>query len=282
MAFRASWIQRQLADRLIELREQQDNMSIAAAAKAVGFSRFKLQRIERAEVQVEPRDVVRLCRVYRTSEEEMERLCEWAIQSRTDTWWDRYEQWTSPSYAAFIGYENEARRADTIQPVLLPGLLQTEMYARGLYAGSVMIPDPERVEGLVQVRMLRRRRLTEPEQPLELAAVIGEAALRKPYGGSQAFHMQLKYLRELMDLPNVSVRVVTLDRPVVFWPLETFEFESGGPAVVFTETLWGNLKHDGEPEIQQARRVIARVTQEALSIEDSTAFIEKRIKETAV
>lgn len=279
MAFSASWVQRQLAVRLEDLRDRK-GLSVATAAEAAGFSRVKLQRIERAEVKVAPRDVDKLCTVYGASAEEMARLREMALASRTDTWWDRYDQWLTPTYQEFIGFENEAHRADTIQPVLIPGQLQTTQYARGLYAGSVMVQDPDRVQALIEVRTMRQRRLTEPE-PLDLSAVIGEAALCKPYGGREAFHAQLKYLRSLIDLPNVHVQVVPLETPVVFWPLEFFEFSSGGPAVAYTETLWENTRHDGGLEIEQARRVITWVRSQALSEPDSIAFIEKRIKEAA-
>lgn len=277
MAFSASWTQKQVADRLVELRGKR---TIVAVAEATGIGRIKLQRIERAEVKVDPRDVTLLCQHYGVAPTEIARLCEMAIASRTDAWWERFDRFLAAEYGRFIGFENEARRIDTVQPVLIPGLLQTEGYARGLYAGSVMVPDPDQVDALVRIRMLRQRRLTEPE-PLELRAVIGEAALRKPYGGRSVFHTQLKYLRELSELPNVSVCVVPLGAEVVFWPLEFLEFSSGGPAVLYTETLFGYIMHDGETETVQARRVINRITQDALSEKDSAAFIEKLIRESA-
>lgn len=279
MAFNASWEQRQLADRLVELRKAK-GLTAEAAAKAAGFGRVKLQRIERAEVKVEPRDVRKLCAIYEVPESEVQQLCDMAIASRNDIWWERFDGLIGARHAEYIAYENEARCAHTIQPVLIPGPLQTMGYARGLYAGSAMVTDPDRVQALVTVRMLRQRRLTEPE-PLELRAVIGEAALRKPYGGQAVFHAQLKYLREIVELPNVSIRVVELSRPVVFWPVELLEFHSGGPAVAFTESTFGYVKHDGELEVSQARRVIDRVTQDALPEARSLAFIERLIRETA-
>lgn len=279
MAFNASWTQKQLGNRLKELREAA-RMTAEEAGSAANFGRAKVQRIERAQVRAEPRDVRKLCATYRVSEAEIQQLCDMAIASRSDTWWERFDGLIGARHAEYIAYENEARCAHTIQPVLIPGPLQTMAYARGLYAGSAMVTDLDRVQALVTVRMLRQRRLTEPE-PMELRTVIGEAALRKPYGGREAFHQQLRYLREIVNLPNVSIRVVELGMPVVFWPVELLEFHSGGPAVAFTESTFGYVKHDGELEVAQARRVIDRVTQDALPEEDSLAFIEKLIRETA-
>lgn len=280
MAFSASWVQRLLADRLKELRDL-NHLKIAEVADAVGFSRVKLQRIERAEVRVEPRDVRKLCAVYHVADSGTQQLCDMAIESRMDIWWERFEQYLSPSYAEFIGYENDASRVATAQPALIPGLMQTVAYMRGLYAGSVMIQDEERIEALIEVRRLRQRRLTEQPKPLELFAVIGEAALRTPYGGREEFHTQLRYVRELLELPNVTIRVVTLASPVVIWPLELLEFTTGGPAVVASETLWGNVTYDTDREITQTRRVIDRVIAGTLDESESAVFIEKQIRETA-
>lgn len=279
MAFNASWVQQLLADQLKNQREL-NNLKIAEVAEAVGFSRVKLQRIERAEVRVEPRDVRKLCAVYHVAEARTQQLCDMAVQSRTDKWWERYEQYLSPSYEQFIGYENDASRVVTAQPALIPGLMQTTAYMHGLYAGSVMIQDQDRIEALIEVRQLRQRRLVEQPRALELFAVIGEAALRTPYGGREAFHVQLRYVRELMDWPNVTIRVAALASPVVIWPVQLLEFVTGGPAVAITETLWGNVPHDTDREVQQTRRVIERVTAGTLDESESVTFIEKQIRET--
>jgi transcriptional regulator with XRE-family HTH domain len=279
MAFSASWMQKKLADRLAELR-QDSGKSAGDVADTLGWARTKVQRIERAEVKVSQHDVSLLCAFYKIEPEETGRLCEMAVSSRTDIWWSRYEQWLPASYAEFLGYENDARIAFVTQPALIPGLLQTRAYSEGLYKASVLFQDLDRVSALIDVRQLRQRRLTEPE-PLELSVVLGEAALRTHYGGRSAFHEQLRHLREAMDLPNVSLRIVRTSTPVPFWPLEFFEFSQGGPAAVFTETLWGNITHDGELEVRQARRAIDRIEQEALSTADSITFIDQQIKETA-
>lgn len=281
MAFSASWMQRQVAARLVELREAR-NLSISAAAEAAGLgSRYKLQRIERAEVKIGPRDVVKVCALYGVPDAEIERLCEMAIASRTDAWWDRYEQWLSKSYYDFIGYENDATHAVITHPSLIPGLLQTSEYMQALYMNSVLIRDPDRVKALLSVRRLRQRRLTEPDAPLELSVVLGEAALRTPFGGPVAFHEQLRYLRSLLDLPNVRLRVLEIETPVVFWPVEFFETSEHGPGVVFIEHLWGNVAHDGDLEVDQARNVFRLLESASLSDVQSLAFIEKRIRETA-
>jgi transcriptional regulator with XRE-family HTH domain len=279
MAFSASWMQRELADRLAALRSE-SGKSAGEVAEALGWERTKVQRIERAQTKVSQRDVTLIGEFFKVEPEEIAALCEMAVSSRTDIWWTNYRQWLSQSYEEFIGFENDARLAHTIQPALIPGLLQTREYGDGLYAGSVLIQDPDRVRGLLEVRRLRQRRLTEPD-PLQLNVVMGEAALRTPYGGQAHFAQQLRHLREMIDLPNVSVKIVRLDAPVVFWPLEFFEFSRGGPAIVFIETMWGNSTHDDELEVGQARRVIARIEHDALPEPESTKFIEQRIKETA-
>lgn len=281
MAFSASWEQQQLAKILVRLRQQQEpKMTIMAAAKAAGMDRLKLQRLERAERKAAQYEIVALCKVYGVAVEETKRLCEMAHASSTDTWWDRYQQWLSPSYVDFIRFENEARSVVTTQPALIPGLMQTPEYIRGLYDTGVIVQNPTQVEALIQVRRMRQRRLTEHPEPLKLTAIVGEAALRSPYGGLKTFHAQLRYLRELLDMPNVTVHVATLGSPVVFLPIQVLEFE-GDSAVVVTETPWGNLLHDSDLEIMQVRHIIANVQSRALPEAQSVAFIEQQIRETA-
>jgi transcriptional regulator with XRE-family HTH domain len=278
VAFSASWVQKSLADELSELRNSA-GMGAREVGEALGWSHTKITRIEKAVIKVTPRDVAALAVFYGVAETEITRLCDMARDARTDIWWTRYEQWLNPSYATFIGYENEAARGWSIGPLVIPGLLQAREYTAKLFAGSQFIQDPDKVEALVSVRMLRQQRLTEPK-PLILTAILGEAALRSEYGGRTVVHAQLVHLRELLDLPNVSARIVTFAGDLVLWPLDLLEFEEGGPAIAFSETQWRSVVHDDPLEIRQARRVIEQAHSIALSETDTIKFIEQRIKET--
>jgi hypothetical protein len=280
MAFSRSWKQKQLADELAALRAK-SGMGAREVGDGVGFSHTKVTRIENCSIKATPRDVATLATFYGLPQTEIDRLCEDARNARSDIWWSRYDQWLAAPYAAYLSHENDADRAWSVGPLVIPGLLQTREYTEALFAGTQAIQDPDKADALVAVRMQRQQRLTEPE-PLILSALIGEAALRAEYGGRSVLHSQLRHLRNLIDLPNVTVRVVPFSSDLVLWPLDLLEFEEGGPSMVFAETLWGSVVHDAPLEIRQARRIIERAETEGLSETDALAAIERRIKETEV
>ena len=278
MAFSGSWKQKTLADELAALRAK-SGMGAREVGDGVGWSHTKITRIEGAVIKVTPRDVATLAAFYGVPQPEIDRLCEDARNARTDIWWNRFDQWLPAPYAAYISYENDAARAWSIGPLVIPGLLQTREYISALF-GPAILQDPDRVEALVSVRLQRQQRLIEPS-PLELTAFIGEAALRAEYGGREVLHAQLIHMRELFELPNVTIRAVTFTSDVVLWPLDLLEFEEGGPSVVFAETQLNSVLHDDALEIRQARRIIERAEVVALSETDTATLIDNRIREMA-
>lgn len=278
MAFNKSWKQKQLADELAALRAK-TGMSAREVGDGVGWSSTKVTRIEAVASKVTPRDVATLCKFYGVPQSDIDRLCEDARNARSEIWWQRYSQWLTEPFAAYLSHENDAKRAWSTGPIVIPGLLQMRAYAEALYVGTPIIQDPDRIEALTAIRMQRQQRLTEPE-PLILTAFIGETALRQEYGGRKVLHDQLRYLRTLLDLPNITVHAVPYSADVSLWPLDLLEFEEGGPEVVFWETAASSVLQDDNIEIRQARRLIERAESVALSESDTVALIEQRIKET--
>ncbi|MFC6022287.1 helix-turn-helix domain-containing protein [Plantactinospora solaniradicis] len=115
-----------------------------------------------------------------------------ADQQRTPVW-----------FAAWRGYEAEATRLCAFEPTVIPGLLQTEEYARAvLSAGGLHGPDD--VAELLSAR-LERQELLSKEDPPEFLAIIDELALRRPVGGPAVLDAQLGHLIELAELPHVHL-----------------------------------------------------------------------------
>lgn len=94
----------------------------------------------------------------------------------------------------------------SFQPAVVPGLLQTEEYARAiLHNASTLVPDPE---AAVVDRLARAAILHREERPVRLFAVVEESVLRRPVGGPKVMSEQLHAIARACDLPNVSVAVV--------------------------------------------------------------------------
>lgn len=279
MAFQASWLQRQLGRELLELREAR-GLSTREVGEALGWAHTKVGRVERAENKIDPMDVIRLGRYYKLTAADTERLCEMARESRTDIWWEKFKPWISEAYYALIGYENDATRMSALHNSVIHGLLQTEGYMRGLFETSALIRDPDRVDAHVDIRMLRQRRLFEPE-PLNADMVIDEHVLATPFGGVKALNEQLRHLRELIELPNITIRVIASTNTTCRMPLDIYEFGGPeGPAVAMSESIFSTIIHDSPLEVRQARRVLDDVRAAALPPGETARLIEQRIRET--
>jgi transcriptional regulator with XRE-family HTH domain len=280
MAFQASWLQRQLGRQLLELREAR-GLSTREVGEALGWAHTKVGRVERAENKIDPMDVIRLGRFYKLDDAVTERLCTMARQSRTDIWWEKYKPWLAESYQTLIGYENDATKLHALQNSVVHGLLQTERYMRGVFEASALIRDPDQVDMHIEVRLLRQRRLFEPE-PLVVDVILDESVLGTPYGGAAVLNDQLRHLRELSELPNISIRAICATAPVFTMQLDIYEFGGAdGPVVAMTETMFSTVIHDGPLEVRQARRALEFVKAAAMSSQETARIIEQRIRETS-
>lgn len=279
MAFQASWLQRQLGKELLELRESRGHTT-REVGEALGWAHTKVGRIERAENKIDPVDVIRLAKYYKLDDANTDRLCTMARQSRTDIWWEKYQPWLTEPYYTLIGYENDATKLHALHNSVVHGLLQTEGYMRGVLETSALIRDPDHVDMHVEVRLQRQRRLFEPE-PLAVDLILDDSVLGTPYGGAKALNEQLRHLRELSQLPNISIRAISATAAVNRMPLDIYEFGgAGGPAVAMSETLYSTIIHDGQLEVRQARRALEFVQAAVMSREETARVIERKIRET--
>lgn len=279
MAFQASWLQRQLGKELLKLREARGHTT-REVGEALGWAHTKVGRIERAENKIDPVDVIRLAKYYKLDDANTDRLCTMARQSRTDIWREKYKPWLTDPYYTLIGYENDATKLHALHNSVVHGLLQTEGYMRGIFETSALIRDPDHVDMHVEVRLQRQRRLFEPE-PLAVDLILDDSVLGTPYGGAKALNEQLRHLRELSRLPNISIRAISATAAVNRMPLDIYEFGGAdGPAVAMSETLYSTIIHDGQLEVRQARRALEFVQAAAMSREETARVIERKIRET--
>ncbi|WP_433513401.1 helix-turn-helix domain-containing protein [Nonomuraea sp. CA-143628] len=113
-------------------------------------------------------------------------------------------------FRPFVELEREARTLRSFQPILVPGLLQTEDYARAVLRAGRPGDTGEQVEDLVTSRMERQRILTKPDPPMFLVT-LDEAVLMRPVGGAQVMRKQLEQLLELVQLPRITIQVIPLE-----------------------------------------------------------------------
>ncbi|MFB7114105.1 DUF5753 domain-containing protein, partial [Streptomyces sp. NPDC056291] len=194
-------------------------------------------------------------------------------------WWQTYRDTISPAYADLISLEADAKSMRTYQSTLIPGLLQTPAYARATIEVTRMDSQPTDIDALTQVRMARQSVLSRPE-PLELWAVIHEAALRpRVKCDPKMMKEQLQKLLDHASLPQVSVQVLPLDAPphagmsgsfaVIGFP-ETADFD-----VAYLEHLTSALYVEEPAEVSRYGSAFERLRAAALPFDESADLIER-------
>lgn len=140
-------------------------------------------------------------------EQTRETLFRLAREARTKGWWQSYDGTLTPEAIDLIGLEADASRICFFELILIPGLLQTEPYARALISEGSFAYDPNLIDRLVDVRLKRQEILTGIAPPV-VHAILDEAALRREVGSVDVMRTQLQHLIEACKRPNVSLQVL--------------------------------------------------------------------------
>jgi transcriptional regulator with XRE-family HTH domain len=199
-------LRRQVGAELRRLREGAGR-SAADVAAALGWSDSKLSRIETAHTGVRTADLDRLLELYATRDAERRRIRALAVQSRQKGWWEAYGDALPNAYEAYIGFEAEAATIDTYEAQIVSGLLQTPEYARAVIRTDGVFEDENVLDQRVAVRMARQAVLTR-DPPPAFRAILDEAVLRRPIGGSEVLRRQLQRLIDMADVPGVTIQVL--------------------------------------------------------------------------
>jgi transcriptional regulator with XRE-family HTH domain len=256
-----------------------------AAGYAIRGSESKISRLELGRVSFKQRDIVDLLTLYGIPEEDerVVALVTLAEEANQPGWWHRYDDVMAKWFQTYIGLEEAAEYIRTYEIQFVPGLLQTEDYARAVVSvGSPQDSDRE-VEAKVRVRM-ERQRILDRDRPPTLWAVIDEAALRRPMGGRRLMRGQIEHLLDLMKRPNISVQVVPFRQgghAAESGAFTILRFDGEDlPDVVYLEQLVSALYLDKREQVDRYAQTMVRLTGEAPPPED-TADLLARILEQA-
>jgi transcriptional regulator with XRE-family HTH domain len=267
-----------LGTQLRRLRERA-GISRAQAAWEIRASESKISRMELGRVGCKERDVVDLLTMYGVYDED-ERA--WAVemvkQANEPGWWHRFNDLVPAWFENYIGLEAAAGRIRTYELLFVPGLLQTEAYARAVSARGNLDTYDENVERRVALRMRRQKVLTAPKPP-RLWAVIDESVLQRPVGGVKVLKEQIGHLLETTELPHVSLQIVPFGlsgyaAEGAFTLLQFAEPEL--PNVAYIEHGCGAIYLEKPDEIELYSRAFDRLTVDAETPERSRQLLTKR------
>ncbi|MDG9723457.1 MULTISPECIES: helix-turn-helix domain-containing protein [unclassified Streptomyces] len=268
-----------LGRRLQELRETA-GLKREEAAKVLRVAPATVRRMEMAEVALKIPYVQILLTAYGVPTSEVSAFVALAEEANQPGWWQRFHDVLPDWFSMYVSLEGAARIVRSYEPHFIPGLLQTEDYARSvLEAGTIGSAGRDAVERHVSLRMERQRLLEDADAP-HLWVVMDETVLRRPVSvDGRVMRDQLDKLLEFSARDRVTLQVAEFEdgpHPGTYAPFTLFRFaEPELPDMVFTEYLTGALYLDSRAEVSAHLEVLDHMTARAAS----TQRTEKVLRE---
>jgi len=256
-------------------------ISRADAGWQIRASESKVSRMELGRVGFKERDVSDLLELYGLNDEqERIRLMELARAANNPGWWSRYGDVMPNWFANYVGLEVAAKLIRTYEVLFVPGLLQTERYARAVVQlGKAYLP-PEEIEQRVALRVTRQQILTRAN-PARLWVVIDEAVLRRPIGGREAMCEQIEHLLKVSQQPNVTLQVMpfsSVGYPGAGGAFTIMRFPEGDlPDVVYIEHAASALFLDKLEDLDEYAAIMEALTIAAAPVNDTPAILTEAL-----
>jgi hypothetical protein len=217
-----------------------------------------------------------------TDNEERAVLLNLAREANTPGWWHAYFDilpgWLEP----YVGLEAAASVIRTYQEQLVPGLLQTENYARALISQGSAASEEE-IARRSELRSSRQEILRRPDAP-QLCVVIGEGALRRPVGSREVVREQLRHLIEIADHPVVTLQILPFSagaHSAMGGPFTILRFAEPDLAdVVYIEQLTSALYLDKPVEVDSYLEVMEQLCLQAEPVANTTKILQQILSET--
>jgi transcriptional regulator with XRE-family HTH domain len=270
-----------LGIQLRRLREAK-GLTPEQAGYEIRASRSKISRVEHGRVGFKERDVADLLSLYGVGDEqERRRMLSLARQANNQGWWAKYDDIMPDWFESYVGLEQATSLIRTYELQFVPGLFQTDRYARAVTVLGHRAAPASEIERRVGLRMQRQELLVRDDTP-RLWAVIDESALRRPVGGRDVMRAQLRHLIEVSELPRVTLQVMPFSRgghPAAGGSFTVLRFaEPDLPDIVYIEQLTSALYMDRRDEVDHYMEVMNRLSAEAETPADSASLLQKIIK----
>jgi hypothetical protein len=208
-------------------------------------------------------------------------MLELARQARRKDWWHQYSGAIPSWFQFYVGLEAEATTLHCYEAEFVPGVMQTEDYARAIMS-TAPEPDADEFERQITVRMERAKRLTGPD-PMTLWVIMNEAVIRRLVGGADVMHGQLAHLLKLIALRHVTVQVLPYAagaHPAMQGSFTVMAFpDETHPDVVYMETQTSALYLEAPQERERYSLVFDHLRAQALAPVESKAVITQAVKD---
>ncbi|WP_055493193.1 helix-turn-helix transcriptional regulator [Streptomyces sp. TP-A0356] len=267
----------------VELRRLRDAAGLNArqAAALLGVSPVQISHIESGLSGVSEERLRRLAAHYACTDAEFVDALVAMAADRTRGWWEEYRGLLPTSFLDLAELDHHASFRRDVAILYVPGLLQTEDYARAVFSSRVPEVTHEELELRVRHRMARRVTIEGPA-PIPYEVVIHEAALRIRVGDRAASRAQLARLLELSEAKHITMRVIPFDLDDFARAASTMTYV-GGP-VLKLDTVVRDVPHgsafiDSEAQLSAFRTRFRKIEDVSLDPERSRDFIHRLAKE---
>jgi transcriptional regulator with XRE-family HTH domain len=272
---------RRLAAELRRLRERAD-LTGDQAAELLGWSGSKISRIETHRIGVKPADLRKLFDLYRVDPAHREQIQALLREAAASSWLESVTAGFPADYATYLYAEAEADAVWIWDPLIVPGLIQTDAYARAVLAGygEMFKLPPGDAERRIEIRRLRQNQLLDRHPLLRLSVVIDESTLYRKFGDNAVMREQLLRLEELTALPNVTLRVLPLagTHPIGTGAFSYLHFDPVQDVplgdMVEVEHLTGAYYLEDDEQVFRYRVTFSSLTAMAAGKDQSRAMIE--------
>ncbi|WP_405086348.1 helix-turn-helix domain-containing protein [Microbispora sp. NBC_01389] len=262
---------RRLGRELRRLREQA-GLSPEVAARHLGWSRSKLNRVENARLLPSAADIGNACDLYGVDDTGKAGLVQLGKDAGKRGWWTAYSDVFTGSY---IALETEATAIHTWEPILVPGLLQSEGYAREIICAARPELTAEEVDRHVDARMARKINLVGSRAPT-LHILVDEHMLRRPVGAPGVMAHQLDDILRAATWPNVTIQVLPLTAGAhggVEGAFSVLSFDDEDPDVGYVEGPAGDVYVEAADQVRRLMLMFERLVSICLSPEKSAELI---------
>lgn len=267
---------RRLAGTLRRLRADR-GLSREEVSEATGINTATLYRIEKARVRPQARTLTAMLTLYEVPDDERAALMKLLKDSAQSGLLQAYVDELPEEYGTYIEFEQEARSVWNYESLYIPGLLQTEAYAKAVIPGTMPSLTREQVEQRLLARM-ERQAVLQRDPPLRLWAICDEAAIHRAVGGPHVMREQLLHLINAMELPHVTLQVVPFDvgaHPGMPGSFVVMDFPDD-PQVVYLDSMAGDLFLEEKAEVRRYTALYEHLRALALS-PDATCQLLSRV-----
>jgi transcriptional regulator with XRE-family HTH domain len=272
---------RRLAAQLRELREGA-GLTQEDVSERTGKDRSTVYRLENAHQRPQKSTLMQLLDLYGVAEPRRSELLTLLKDASQRGWMRPYRSELPDVYSDYIGFEDQARSIANYESLFVPGLLQTEAYARAQLRGTLPTATEGEIESRVAARIERQQVLVKDDAPM-LWAIMDEAALRREVGGRDVMRGQVARLLEARSLPNVTIQVIPFGagaHPGMDGSFVILDFPDGDDlSIVYIESAAGGLFLEEDAEMRRYILMFEHLRAAASGLDATAALLEATVSE---